>query len=152
MPTCPGVCRMSLLSLLYDHLEWDVPGRDISALGYPQAARLCLTQLGEQVLSAGAEWGGWPRSSFWRFPRSWAVMLWDTEGSRCLLASCQSTGSVDRRALEQERDSAVARAVFPTSNPCLNFLHASTALAASPMTGLRICLCCHLPALGERAK
>lgn len=40
-------------------------------------------------------------------------------GSLCLLESCRGSGSVVMRVLELERDSVVARAVFPTRTSCL---------------------------------
>lgn len=48
---------LSLLFLLCDHLGGDMtlPGRSVSPLGCPQAAGLCLTQPGKQVLSS--RWG-----------------------------------------------------------------------------------------------
>lgn len=40
-------------------------------------------------------------------------------GNLCLLESCRGSGTVVMRVPELERDSAVARAVFPTRTPCL---------------------------------
>lgn len=63
---------LSLLSLPWDHAGGDVPlpGRDMSLLGPPQAAGLCLTQPGEQVLCSlqGLSGEGGCASAFGGFP------------------------------------------------------------------------------------